>query len=187
MTEQQVLIVDDDTAVRDSLEALLTLEGYRVTAFASAEAFLETHAGDLGGCLLLDVRMPGMDGLELLDNLAARGSRLPVVVMTGHGDIAMAVRAMKAGALDFLEKPIAHDRLLSVLDSAFDGMSSDHADAERDVLHGVIEGKPNKVIAYELGISPRTVEVHRAHVMSKMDADSLSQLVRMAISAGIVP
>lgn len=201
MTELCVFVVDDDEAVRDSLRTLLEIEGFACTTFPSAESFCAAYRPDWRGCLLLDVRMPGMDGVELLETLAQRRSELPVVLMTGHGDVPLAVRAMKAGALDFLEKPVDHDVLLGCLRGALDqarqrseeqgaateisGRLDSLTARERDVLECLVIGAANKVIAHELGISPRTVEVYRARVMEKMQARSLSQLVRMALAAGI--
>lgn len=201
MPEHPIYIVDDDPAVRDSLAVLLEVEGFTPQTFESAEAFLNAWAPDLRGGLLLDVRMPGMDGLELLDQLKERGGDLPVVMMTGHGDVPIAVRAMKAGALDFIEKPLTESLLLEAVRGmlAYDEeRESERREEtailerleqltarERDVLEKLVLGQPNKVIAYELGISARTVEVHRGRVMEKMGAKSLSHLVRMAIRAGI--
>jgi two-component system, LuxR family, response regulator FixJ len=202
--EMTVYVVDDDEAVRDSLEILLDAVGHRVRTFASPRALLEL-APSLGpGCAVLDVRMPEMDGLELQEELNARGVHLPVIVMTGHGDVPIAVRAMKAGALDFLEKPFADEALLHSVRLALDlsrhraagrgGIAEEAAsrvaqltDRERQVLDKLVDGLPNKTIAFDLGISPRTVEIHRARVMEKMQAKSLSELVRLAIAAGVSP
>lgn len=201
MSEHEIFIVDDDPAVRDSLAVLLEVEGYRVRVFDSAESFLEAWTPQLQGGLLLDVRMPGMDGLELLERLNKLGNHLPVVVMTGHGDVPLAVRSMKLGALDFIEKPLSDTLLLEVVRTmiAYEKERQERCreqqeiaarlaeltPRERDVLEKLVLGQPNKVIAYELGISARTVEVHRARVMEKMKAKSLSHLVRMALQAGI--
>jgi two-component system response regulator FixJ len=198
-----VFIVDDDDAVRDSLQTLLEVEGYRTEAFSSALAFLEAYDVRRRGCLLADVRMPDMSGLELQEILNQRRSPLPVIIITGHGDVPMAVRAMKAGAVDFIEKPFSDTTLLDGVRRALaaaDRASADRelgADAEarlqsltpreREVLKLLILGRPNKVIAFELSISPRTVEIHRARVMEKMQADSLSHLVRLALAAKIDP
>lgn len=201
MSEHEIFIVDDDPAVRDSLAVLLEVEGYRVRVFDSAESFLEAWTPQLQGGLLLDVRMPGMDGLELLERLNKLGNHLPVVVMTGHGDVPLAVRSMKLGALDFIEKPLSDTLLLEAVRAmiAYEKERQERCreqqeiaarlaeltPRERDVLEKLVLGQPNKVIAYELDISARTVEVHRARVMEKMKAKSLSHLVRMALQAGI--
>jgi two-component system, LuxR family, response regulator FixJ len=190
----EVHVIDDDAALRDSLVFLLTSAGLSVRAFDSAEAFLA--AGVDNGCVLTDVRMPGVSGVDLLRRLRAAGSRLPVIVMTGHGDVALAVEAMKLGAADFLEKPFSDDALLSAVDTALAprGASSDQTWArklselsqrERQVLEGLIEGKANKDIARELEISPRTIEIYRAKVMAKMGAGSFAELVRMAVAGGL--
>jgi two-component system response regulator FixJ len=200
----RIFVVDDDEAVRDSLELLLHSAGYtRVHAFASAREFLDRVQPQPGDCLLLDVRMPDMDGLELQEALNSRGMKLPVIVMTGHGDVPIAVRAMKAGAADFIEKPFSDELLLECVHRATKRAalaSRENEETaeikrrldtltprEREVLHGMIAGQPNKLIAYELGISPRTVEIHRARVMEKMQARSLSGLVRMALAIGVTP
>lgn len=201
MSDHSIFIVDDDLAVRDSLAVLLEVEGFSPRTFASAESFLEVWSPDLRGGLLLDVRMPGMDGLELLDRLNNSGNELPVVVMTGHGDVPLAVRAMKLGALDFIEKPLTDTVLRNAVRTMIAYEEERHERAseqqeidrrltqltprERDVLEKLVLGQPNKVIAYELDISARTVEVHRARVMEKMQAKSLSHLVRMALQAGV--
>lgn len=198
-----VFIVDDDEFVRDSLKALLDASGYTTNVYASGVEFLEVakHAGR--GCVLLDVRMPKMDGLEVQAHLREQRSDLPVVIITGHGDISMAVRAMKAGAVDFVEKPFAESDLLECVERALGIVArAEQADAfgdaareslkkltprERDVLIQLVIGRPNKVIAFELGISPRTIEIHRARIMEKMGAESLSHLVRLALAAGVDP
>lgn len=201
--ERAVLIVDDDPAVRDSLGVLLEASGYPVITFASGRELLSGFSGTMAGCLVVDVRMPDMTGIEILETLAAGGSTVPVIIITGHADVPMAVRAMKVGAFDFLEKPVAAERLLTSVEAALARRAEALAQAgsiedqrarfasltprERDVLDQLIIGRPNKVIAAELGISPRTVEIHRARVMEKLDAHSLSHLVRMAIAAGIDP
>jgi two-component system response regulator FixJ len=198
-----IFIVDDDEAVRDSLQALFDVEGYRTEVFSSAAAFLAAYEATWRGCLLADVRMPDMSGLELQETLNERRSGLPVIIITGHGDVPMAVRAMKAGAIDFIEKPFADTailegvkRALAVADRASnDREISAEAEArlqsltprEREVLERLVQGRPNKVIAYELNISPRTVEIHRARVMEKMQAESLSHLVRLALAAKVEP
>ncbi len=198
-----IYVVDDDDAVRDSLEALLLAEGYEVVGFASAEAFLAEHDRTRSaGCCLLDIRMPGMDGLALLGKLGDEPSTFPVVVMTGHGDVPMAVKAMKLGARDFIEKPFDTNALLEAIKSArrsgqsrkeaaIDPDLAEHIQRltprEKDVLEHLVAGCSNKEVGLKLGISPRTVEIHRARLMEKMAADSLAGLVRMAIEAGIEP
>jgi two-component system, LuxR family, response regulator FixJ len=197
-----LFIVDDDDAIRDSLRLLLESAGYtRIVAHNSGRRFLDEVSPQPGDCLLLDIRMPDMDGLELQAEIRRRGIRLPVIVMTGHGDVPIAVRAMKAGATDFIEKPFADDILIESVRRALAlaavvDRDTAEADAvrqrletltvrEREVLEGLVAGRPNKVIAHDLGISPRTVEIHRARVMDKMQARSLSVLVRMALGSGI--
>ena len=197
-----VFIVDDDEAVRDSLRLLLTSLGFfRLEAFESAPAFLARAKPRPGDCLIVDVRIPGMDGLELQEHLKERGVQLPIIVMTGHGDIPIAVRALKAGAFDFLEKPFSDDVMRDVVQRALAQASQTRqgageiakiralhdtlTDREREVMQAMIAGHPNKVIAHLLGISPRTVEIHRARVMEKMQARSLSTLVRTALEAGL--
>ncbi|HEX5795735.1 MAG TPA: response regulator FixJ [Geminicoccaceae bacterium] len=201
MPEQaQVVVIDDDEGVLDSLGVLLAAEGFRVATYGSARAFLEGQTGGPPGCLVTDVRMPDMDGLELIAELRRRGPLPPVIVITGHGDVPMAVRAMKLGARDFVEKPFEPDVLVAGVQEALaSGAGEGAANAEvrqrlealtpreREVLDQLVIGRPNKAIARELGISPRTVEIHRARVMEKMQAGSLSQLVRMAFVAGIDP
>jgi len=211
MTET-VFVIDDDEAVRGSLRALLEAQGYAVTAHASAEDFLAAYRSygksygrpyGRAACALVDLRMPGMDGLALLDRLARDNVNLPVVVVTGHGDVPLAVKAMKAGAVDFIEKPYSNDAILGVVRQAIERSRREEVDEaalaetstrlaaltprERDVLEQLVVGRPNKIIAHELQISPRTVEIHRANLMKKMQADSLSHLVRMALSAGLGP
>jgi two-component system response regulator FixJ len=200
VAEPTVLVVDDDDAVRDSLEAMLAAEGFAVETFAAAADFLESYRPTSNSCLLLDVRMPGIDGIELLTRLATRVSSPPVIMMTGHGDVPMAVMAMKLGAVDFIEKPFAAATLVRSIRDALASCrpastTSHETDArlgrltgrERDVLEQLVVGRSNKEIALALGISPRTVEIHRARVMEKMQAHSLSHLVRMALAAGIDP
>src|SRR5215469_9491269 len=184
-TPQIVHIVDDDEAIRDSLQALLEARKYVAKTYASAEAFLAAHPGAPLGCAIIDVRMPGMDGIALLNRLRERGHALPVIVVTGHGDIPLAVQAMKAGAVDFVEKPYANQTIIDAVQRALataraedQGGSPTEIAAriaaltprERDVMDQLVIGNPNKIIAYELKISPRTVEIHRANLMKKMQA-----------------
>jgi two-component system response regulator FixJ len=198
-----VCIIDDDDAMRDSLVFLLDTAGIAARAYDSAAAFLGEAPADQPACIVTDVRMPGMTGTELLRRLKESGSRTPVIVMTGHGDIALAVEAMKLGAVDFIEKPFADEVLLGAVRSAIERRTSNAeveaeraavaarlatlSARERQVLDGLISGNPNKTIAFDLGISPRTVEVYRANLMTKMQAGSLSDLVRMALLAGGSP
>lgn len=195
-----VHVIDDDADVRQSLAFLLSAAGLAVRVHDSALAFLRTVPEINGGCVVTDIRMPGMDGLELQRRLGELKIRLPVVVMTGHGDVPLAVEAMKAGAVDFIEKPFDDEAMLSAIRAALARHAQDSdrsartaaiqerimrlSDREREVMDRLVAGKPNKLIAYELGISPRTVEVYRANVMTKMQADSLSELVRMALIEG---
>ena len=203
MSADLIFVVDDDDAVRASLQALLETAGYRTSPFESGIAFLEFPDPGLGACVLLDVKMPRLDGLEVQRRLNDRGAMLPVVILTGHGDVAMAVQAMRAGAADFLEKPVSRERLLASVARAIDSRRDARQDQrersdigarlgalterERQVLEQLVMGRTNKVAAHELGISSRTVEVYRRNVMSKMGADSLSHLVRMTLVAGIDP
>lgn len=192
-----VVVVDDDDAVRDSLQILLESAGFTVEAFASPVEFLASPAPAEAGCLLVDVRMPEMDGIQVQETLNAGNSQLPVIVMTGHADVPLAVRAMKAGAVDFVEKPFDDEAIIETVRRALQLRPAANPEVaqriaqltprEREVLEGLVAGHANKVIAYELDISPRTVEIHRARVMEKMQARSLSQLVRMALEAGIAP
>lgn len=193
-------MIDDDDAIRASLSFLLKSAGFPAVAYESAVEFLAQQENVGNGCIITDIRMPEMSGLELVRKLKDRGATAPVIVITGHGDVPLAVEAMKAGVFDFLEKPFDDEALLTAVRSALDAHKrSDQEHAERarfetmlgslspreqDVLHGVVAGKPNKVIAFELGISPRTVEVYRANVMTKTGAAGLSELVRMALLAG---
>ena len=198
-----IFVVEDDDAARESLEALLETAGYRTAAFASGTAFLDSLASTPGVCVVLDMKMPGMDGLEVQRRLNDSGALLPVIFVTGHGDVAMAVQAMHAGAIEFIEKPVGRDRLLGSVARAIDISTSVRRDEEekseivarvdrltareRDVLEQLVAGQPNKVAARHLGISHRTVEIYRRNVMMKMGAQSLSHLVRMAIVAGFDP
>lgn len=198
MADAVVHLIDDDEDVRRALSFLLGTAGFAVRVYESAIQFLEKDARSMSGCIVSDVRMPDMDGLQLLRRLRDLGIALPVVIMTGHADVALAVEAMKNGAVDFIEKPFSDEVLLAAIRSALSRQkNSMAADAdqirtrlasltsrEREVLDGLLAGHPNKTIAYDLGLSPRTVEVHRANVMTKMGASSISELVRMALSAG---
>jgi two-component system response regulator FixJ len=199
-TNQIVHVIDDDAAVRQSLAFLLSSAGLAVRVHESAVAFLKVLPEAQAGCIVTDVRMPGMNGLELQRHLREGNMAPPVIVMTGHGDVPLAVQAMKAGAVDFIEKPFDDEVMLSAIRAALSEHSQDSAREsrkrvvqdrlavlsrrEREVLDRLVDGKANKVIAYELGISARTVEVYRANVMTKMQADSLSELVRMALLHG---
>lgn len=201
--DQTVFIVDDDDAVRASLGVLLETAGYKVEQFDSGTAFLEALSAAQTGCLVLDVRMPGLSGLEVQEKLAERKATLPVIIMTGHGDLPMAVKAMKAGAVDFIEKPfdageITQSVRLALGKSAENQQEAARADEikqrlarlttrEREVLNELVIGNLNKVIAYNLEISPRTVEIHRARAMEKMQARNLAHLVRLAITVGAAP
>jgi two-component system, LuxR family, response regulator FixJ len=195
-----VYLVDDEEAIRRSAGFMLKTSGLRVKAFESGVEFLKEK--ELApGCVLLDIRMPGMDGLEVQRALHERGSTLPVIVMTGHGDVTVAVQAMKGGAVDFIEKPFEKAVLLSALDEGFSRIEQadrsrvrrDEAETrlhaltprERDVLLGLVRGHPNKTIAYDLDISPRTVEIHRANLMTKLSVASLSEALRIAFAAGL--
>jgi two-component system, LuxR family, response regulator FixJ len=191
-----VHLIDDDDGVRQAVAFLLTTSGFAVRVYESAPAFLGALPTVQPGCIVTDVRMPEMDGLELQRQLKLRGIGLPVIVITGHGDVPLAVEAMKAGAVDFIEKPFNDEKLLSAIRVAIDRHARDsHRDdeiasirskldalspREREVLDGLVAGLPNKTIAYDLKISARTVEVHRANLMARMGAGSLADLVRMA-------
>ncbi len=197
----QIHIVDDDEAARESLSFLLGAAGHAVKTFDSAGAFLEALAGAAVSCVVTDIRMPGVDGLELMRRLTAEGHRFPVIMITGHGDVPLAVEAMKLGAFDFLEKPFDDDIVIAAISAALERVetvierqheSSEIAERlhglsprERQVLEGLVAGQPNKAIGRDLGISPRTVEIYRAKVMEKMKASSLSELVRLAVRVGI--
>ena len=203
MTDKTVYLVDDEEAIRRSAGFMLRTSGHRVEAFESGVDLLKVARDLAPGCILLDIRMPGMDGLEVQEALNDRGITLPVVIMTGHGDITIAVRAMKAGAVDFIEKPFEKAVLMGALERAWQrlersGQRAARAEEaamrlriltprERDVLDGLVEGLPNKTIAYDLGISPRTVEIHRANVMAKLEVKSLSEALRIAFAAGLFP
>ena len=201
MTKRLVYLVDDDDAVRRSAGFMLKTSGFEVEAFASGVEFLKQVKQAEPGCILLDVRMPEMDGLEVQRELKAQGVTMPVIVLTGHGDVNVAVTAMKAGALDFIEKPFEKSVLLSALEEGFaqieqsDGNKTRAAEAEtrlkgltgreHDVLLGLVKGHPNKTIAYDLGISPRTVEIYRANLMTKLGVHSLSEVLRITFAAGL--
>ena len=198
-----IYIVDDDEAVRDSLAVLLDAKGYTVSTFPGAAAFLDTAASLRPGCVIADVRMPGMDGLELQQQLIERVLPLPLIVITGHGDVPLAVRAMKAGAVDFIQKPFAAEVILASIAAASARIAEKTEPSqfavtaaakvslltprEREVLQGLVDGLPNKSVAYDLAISPRTVEIHRARIMEKMGARSFSELVRISLAAGVQP
>jgi two-component system, LuxR family, response regulator FixJ len=197
----KVFVIDDDEAMRDSLEFLLGAANFEVILFESAQQFLDGLPSDFG-CVVSDVRMPGIDGIELLQRLKASRSSFPVLIMTGHGDVPLAVEAMKLGAVDFLEKPFEDDRLIGMIDIALkqaeSGALSEAAaldvaarvvslsPRERQVMEGLVAGLSNKQIAREYDISPRTIEVYRANVMTKMQAGSLSELVRLAMRSGAI-
>jgi two-component system response regulator FixJ len=196
--EQTVFVVDDDAAIRDSLRLMLETAGYAVRDFASAQSFL-SDPDQRGGCLIVDIRMPGMGGLELQEELVRRKANIPVIVMTGHADVPLAVRAMRAGAIDFVEKPFDQERMLqSVSDALAAGeraqsraaeakeardLLSQLTPREREILDQLVMGHANKVVAHQLGISPRTVEIHRASIMEKLHARNLSNVVRTALAA----
>jgi len=200
--EPTVYVIDDDDAVRQSLEFLLKTASMRVRGFDSAKAFLQELPAIESGCIITDVRMPEITGIDLLRRVKECGLDIPVIIITGHGDIALAVEAMKIGAVDFLEKPFDDDLLITAVRSALnkDASSARHraelaeihdrlaalSNRERQVLEGLVAGNANKTIAFNLGISPRTVEIYRANLMTKMAANSLSDLVRMAMTAGIL-
>lgn len=201
--EPLVYVVDDEASIRDSLAMLLRSVGLASRTFADARSFLATYQPRPDACLVADVRMPGMSGIELQEALRTRGAELPIIIITGHGDIAMAVRAMKAGAADFIEKPFHDQTLLDAVHRALARSADPRKDAaavdsdelrkrlatltprEKEVMALVVEGRPNKAVATRLGLSTRTVEVHRAKAMEKMQAQSLADLVRMAIACGM--
>jgi two-component system response regulator FixJ len=197
MPDSTVFVVDDDAAVRQGLRFMLRAAGYSVEAFSSAHSFLEDYDPRRVGCLLLDIQMPRMSGLDLQQQLNLRGWRIPVVFITGHGTVPLAIAAMKAGAFDFIEKPLREDSLLESIERALhwsdqayeerleratlQGRAALLTPREREVFELVAAGEPNKVIAGHLGISFRTVELHRAHIIEKLQARSLSDLIRMAM------
>ena len=200
-SEPTVFVVDDDQAMRNSLKWLIESVAMRVETYASAKEFINNHYPGRSGCLLLDVRMPGMSGLELQQYLNQQRIQIPIIIITGHADVPMAVRAMKAGAIDFIQKPFNDESLLDsirnavTLDEKIRNLQSHRAEIaqrleqltprELEVMVMVTDGKSNKEIASALGVSPKTVEAHRARVMEKMQASSLAELVRMAITANI--
>jgi two-component system response regulator FixJ len=197
MPDKTVFVVDDNAAVRQGLRFMLRAAGYSVEAFPSARSFLEEYDPRPGGCLLLDVQMPQMSGLELQQRINVRGWRIPVIFITGHGTVQLAIAAVKAGAFDFIEKPLREEALLESIERALhwndrayeerleratlQGRLALLTPREREVFELVAAGEPNKVIARHLGISFRTVELHRAHIIEKLQARSLSDLIRMAI------
>jgi two-component system response regulator FixJ len=199
--ERIVHVVDDDPAFLRSMEALLDSTGFSTRTYDSAPAVLNAASQLTGGCVLLDVQMPGMSGLELQANLNELGIRLPVIVMTGQGDVATAVRAMKAGAVDFIEKPFDDDLLLMAIETALAAAAGQASrertigDAaaliatlsprERQVLGGIVAGRSTKMIAHHIGISPRTVEVHRAHMLERLGIRSIAEAIRLAVMAGL--
>lgn len=194
----RIYIVEDDEAVRESLQMVLESIGYRVSSYASANQFIEKWNSEMAGCLVLDIRMPGMNGMELQRRLNERNSILPIIFVTGHGDVPMAVEAMQQGAVDFLQKPYREQELLEKIERAFSLDRDNRASLlsrqdiaarlasltprELDVLRLMVEGKANKVIAIDLDISQRTVEIHRARVMEKLGANSLAHMVRMVMA-----
>ena len=201
MTQRNVFLVDDDEAIRHSASFMLRHAGFLVKTYPDGISFLEQVNEDQNGCILLDVRMPGMDGLAVQNALNLRGINMPVIILTGHGDVPVAVEAMKGGALEFLEKPYEKQALIGAIENAFSSLDSQSADDKRsreakakltsltpremEVLECLVEGQTNKSIAQTLAISPRTVEIHRAHMMEKLQADSLSNALRLAFLAGI--
>jgi two-component system, LuxR family, response regulator FixJ len=202
MSDKTIIhVIDDDAAMRDSLSFLLEVNGYQPMTYDSANAFLSAATLNEPACVISDIRMPGMSGIELVRKLKAVATPWPVILITGHGDVALAVEAMKAGAVDFIEKPFDDAALLGAIQAALNsqptalGDSNARSEAEarladlspreRDVLRGLVAGKINKVIAHDLGISPRTVEVYRANLMAKTGARGMSELMRIALAAGL--
>ena len=202
MSDKTVVhVVDDDAAMRDSLAFLLDVNGFKPLVYDSAGALLAASPIDALSCVVSDIRMPGMNGIELVRELKGKGSACPVILVTGHGDVALAVEAMKAGAVDFIEKPFDDAVLLGAIRTALEAPPATQGDSaakleaearlaelsprERDVLRGLVAGKINKVIAHDLSISPRTVEVYRANLMAKTGARSMSELMRIALAAGL--
>lgn len=206
MTDERLAVVhlvDDDGAIRRSVGLMLKTSGYRVKSYESGVDLLKDHRDLVDGCILLDIRMPGMDGLQVQQALRERGVVAPVIIMTGHGDVSLAVRAMKAGAIDFIEKPFEKATLLGAIRQGLARLREVETGRllageagvllqaltprEREVLEGLAKGLPNKTIAYDLGISPRTVEIHRAHLMAKLRVRSLSEALRIAFAAEAKP
>lgn len=201
MPDRTVFLVDDDEAIRHSASFMLRHAGFTVKTYPDGISFLEQVRDDNHGCILLDVRMPGMDGLAVQSALNQRGINMPVIILTGHGDVPVAVEAMKGGAIEFLEKPYEKQALVGAIENAFTLLDNQAADDKRsagakakltsltpremEVLKCLVDGLTNKGIAQALSISPRTVEIHRAHMMEKLDADSLSSALRIAFLAGI--
>ncbi|MCC7082066.1 MAG: response regulator transcription factor [Burkholderiales bacterium] len=199
IVEQTVFIVDDDVAVRDALALLLGLKGYRTAIFSSAEDFLAAYRKDWRGCLVLDIKMSGMSGLDLQSRLAAQNVEMPIVIITGHGDAASARQALKSGAVDFLEKPLDEEQLVAAVGSALERDAKRRAERvvgdetssrmarltprERQVMDLAAAGRHNREIGEALGISPRTVEVYKARLMEKLQARNLSELIRFALTA----
>lgn len=203
MTHRTVYLVDDEDSVRESAEMLLTVAGYQVEAFSSGTQFLERLDTAEPGCVLLDIHMPGLSGLEVQRIMQERGCDYPVIILTGQGDVGMAVQAMKSGAADFLEKPYRNETLLATVKDALESLDASLEEREKvrearakvealsrrevEVLRGLLAALPNKLIAYELGLSVRTVEVYRANIMEKLGARGLSMAVRIALLAGLEP
>lgn len=199
LNDRLVYIVDDDDAVRRSVSFLLKQAGYQTSSLASGEAFLKECKNNPRGCVLLDAAMPGMDGLEVQQEMIKAGIDMPVIILTGHGDVELAVRAMRSGAVSFIEKPYEKDELIAALDEGFERLENSDLTAmaaseakvrlacltgrERDVFDGLMTGYPNKTIAYDLGISPRTVEIYRANVMEKLRVRSLAEALRIGFAA----
>ncbi|MEL6877231.1 MAG: response regulator transcription factor [Pseudomonadota bacterium] len=201
MSEYPIYLVDDDDSVRRSVGFMLKTSGHTVESYVDGVHFIKVSRSLEPGCVLLDIQMPEMDGLEVQQELKDRGIPFPVIVMTGHGDVDVAVKAMKAGAIDFIEKPFAKETMLEAVAEGFDKLGNSNAKStrreeaklllngltprERDVLNGLVAGYPNKTIGYDLGISARTVEIHRANLMRKLEVNNLSDLLRIAFAAGL--
>ncbi|TRD11639.1 response regulator transcription factor [Erythrobacter insulae] len=201
MADYPIYLVDDDDSVRRSVGFMLKTSGHQVESYVDGAHFIKESRSLEPGCVLLDVQMPEMDGLEVQQELKNRGLPFPVIVMTGHGDVDVAVKAMKAGAIDFIEKPFAKETMLEAVAEGFDRIENSNVRStrreeaklllngltarERDVLDGLVTGYPNKTIGYDLGISARTVEIHRANLMRKLEVNNLSDLLRIAFAAGL--